>query len=127
MTRKPDGSTKNASNEQSAELAVRDAQGRFVKGNPGGGGYPYARAVGRLRQALIESVTEEDIQAIVRSLVAAALQGDVAAAREVLQRCLGPAVAADLLERLERIEAVAEQLARDGRISDNWRSQGKGA
>jgi hypothetical protein len=45
---------------------------------------------------------------IIRKLVELALAGDVGAAREVLQRCLGPAVEIDLIERLERLEAALE-------------------
>ena len=36
---------------------VRDANGRFVKGNPGGPGNPFARKVAVLRTALINFVT----------------------------------------------------------------------
>jgi hypothetical protein len=47
-----------------------------------------------------------------RKLVKLALAGDVAAAREVLQRTLGPAVELDLLERLEALEAAQAQEAK---------------
>ena len=65
------------------------ANGRFQVGNPGGPGNPHARAVGRLRSAMLGAVTDEDIKAICARLVAMAREGNVAAAREVLDRCLG--------------------------------------
>jgi hypothetical protein len=55
---------------------------------------------------MFRAVTAADLKAIVRQLVSMALAGDVAAAREVLQRCLGPAEPVDVLERLAKLEAV---------------------
>ena len=82
----------------------RDAAGRFTKGNPGGPGNPFAKRVHQLRSALIQAVTEEDIREIVEALVTLAKGGDVAAAREVLSRCLGKPQEADFIERLEHLE-----------------------
>lgn len=79
--------------------------GRFVPGNAGGPGNPYAKQVGALREALLAEVTPDDLRAIVRGLVEQAKGGDVAAAREILLRTLGRPVEADLLERLEVLEA----------------------
>ena len=67
----------------------RDASGRFVAGNPGGPGNPHARQVGQLRSALIEAVTDKDIERIFATLVRRAIEGDVRAAKEVLDRVLG--------------------------------------
>lgn len=78
-------------------MSTRDLRGRFVRGNPGGPGNPMARQSLQLKAALLAAVTVEDIQAIVSMLVDRALSGDVAAAKEVLDRCLGrpgPAVVA---------------------------------
>ena len=69
-------------------------------------GNPFARAVGRLRAALIAAVSDEDIGEIVHALVTEAKAGNVMAAREVLDRCLGRPVEADLLVRLEELEAA---------------------
>jgi hypothetical protein len=68
----------------------RDTAGRFLPGNTYGGGNPHAAAVAKLRAAALAAVTTEDIHAIFRKLVDLALAGDVAAAREVLARTLGP-------------------------------------
>ena len=67
----------------------RDSQGRFVAGNAGGPGNPYARRVARLRSLLLEAVGEEDLLELIQALIGQAKAGDLAAIREVLDRCLG--------------------------------------
>jgi len=75
---------------------ARDARGRFAVGNPGGPGNPYAKQVGRIRSLILEAVTEDDLRAIVAGLVERAKAGDMAAARELLDRLVGrPATAID--------------------------------
>ena len=56
-------------------MADRDADGKFVGGNPGGPGNPYAKRVGELRTALLDTVTREDMQAVAKALVDAANGG----------------------------------------------------
>jgi len=87
-----------------ANGSTRTLGGRFAPGNSGGPGNPSARAVGQLRAALLASVTEEDIRQIVAALVLKAKAGDIAAAKEVLDRTLGKPVEADLIERLQLLE-----------------------
>jgi len=67
----------------------RDASGRFTAGNRGGPGNPHARRVAEFRSAMLAAVTPEDVKAIVRALVVAAIAGNVAAARELLERVCG--------------------------------------
>jgi hypothetical protein len=82
----------------------RGPGGRFCKGNTGGPGNPYARQVAALRQEFFAAATKEDIAAIARALIEKAKQGDVAAARLVLQYTLGrPAEAVDP-DRLDEME-----------------------
>jgi hypothetical protein len=79
----------------------RDAHGRFVTGNPGGPGNPFARRVAALRSALLASVAPEDIQAVACELVRQAREGNLAAARLLLSYTLGkpaPAVDPDTLD-----------------------------
>ncbi len=83
----------------------RDDRGRFSVGNPGGRGNPHAAQVGRLRAALLEAVTPEDIAAIIARLIEQAKGGDVRAIKEVFDRTLGKPQEADFIERLEAIEA----------------------
>jgi len=82
----------------------RDEGGRFAVGNPGGPGNPHAVQVGRLRSALLDAVTPEDMRAVALALVEKAKGGDIAAARVLFDRVLGKPVEADLIARLEAIE-----------------------
>jgi hypothetical protein len=65
--------------------------GRFTEGNRFGVGFgnPYSQAVAQFRAALLAAVTAEDIQEIVKVLVAAAKAGDTVSAKVILDRCCG--------------------------------------
>jgi len=65
--------------------------GRFVAGNRGGPGNPFASKVARLKSALLESVDEQDVRDVIASLVHQAKNGDTVAAMFLLDRALGPA------------------------------------
>jgi hypothetical protein len=67
----------------------RNAQGRFLPGNPGGPGNPFARRPAAIRWAFLEAIGEEDIQAIVRMLVEKAKAGDLVASKIVLLWAIG--------------------------------------
>ena len=82
----------------------RQAGGRFAQGNAGGPGNPHAKRVAKLRTALFKAVSPDDLKAVVAALLASAKGGDVAAAREQLQRLLGPPEAIDFVDRLEALE-----------------------
>jgi hypothetical protein len=74
----------------------RDHRGRFVKGNPGGPGNPFARRLAALRKALCEAVTEADIQALAEQMLLQARYGDVAAVKLLFAYAIGkPADAVD--------------------------------
>ncbi|MBY0525772.1 MAG: hypothetical protein K2R98_20435 [Gemmataceae bacterium] len=66
-----------------------DARGRFTRGNPGGTGNPFARRVASLRAALVDAVAEQDIRDIAMSLLRAAKDGNVAAAKLLFAYCIG--------------------------------------
>ena len=87
----------------------RDERGRFAPGNVGGPGNPHAKQVGKLRSAMLAAVSDKEMKAVVKKLVELAKCGNVPAAREVLDRCLGRPVEADLLERLEELEELLSQ------------------
>lgn len=87
----------------------RGPGGRFAPGNPGGPGNPHAAHVGRLRSALLSAVTPEDLNVIARKLVELARAGEMPAIRELLDRTLGRPTEADVLERLEALEQIANQ------------------
>ena len=82
----------------------RAANGRFAKGNPGGPGNPFARQVAAMRQAFFVAVTTEDIAVIARAMIDKAKEGDVAAARIVLQYTLGRPAATVDPDRLDEME-----------------------
>jgi len=82
----------------------RDRRGRFAKGNSGGPGNPMAAKVGQLRASLLRAVSVADLRAVVKSLVMAAKEGDVHAAKVLLDRLLGPPMPADFEVRLAELE-----------------------
>lgn len=92
----------------------RDKNGRFTPGNPGGPGNPHAGSVSKLRAAILRAVDEGDIEAIIKKLVQQARGGDLPAVKELLDRCVGKPSTGDLIERIEALEAVAEQMQGEG-------------
>ena len=54
--------------------------------------------------ALLKAVTPNDLREVVSALLSQAKAGDVPAAKELLQRLLGPPVELDLLERMAAME-----------------------
>jgi len=67
----------------------RNAGGRFAKGNAGGPGNPFARRVAQLRSLIVETITDDDMAAIVRRLVEDAKNGDKAALKMLLSYAIG--------------------------------------
>ncbi len=67
----------------------RDTGGRFAKGNAGGPGNPYARKSAQVRSLMIDTVSTDDLQEIIRKLVGMAKAGDIAAAKLILDRTAG--------------------------------------
>jgi|SRR5687768_10682873 len=94
--------------------------GRFAPGNKLARGNPHAKRVARLRSALFKAVSPDDLSDVVMALLKSAKGGDVSAVKELLQRLLGPPEAADLLERLDALEAQIHQLSENKRPS--WRN-----
>ena len=86
----------------------RDERGRFIAGNGIGTGNPHAKQVARLRSALLDAVTPNDMTRIARKLVAMALDGDVHAAQILFDRCLGRPLESDVLSRIEELESALE-------------------
>lgn len=91
----------------------RDNGGRFAPGNRFSKGNPYAQRVAKLRAALLEAVTEDDLAEVAKALIDKAKTGDVPAVRELLDRTLGRPTEADLLERLEQLEAAVATRRKD--------------
>lgn len=69
----------------------RGCDGRFLNGSTGGPGRP-AGPNGRiveLRKVMRDSVSDDDMKAVIRKLVAMALEGDILAIRELFDRVIG--------------------------------------
>ena len=64
-------------------------------------------------------VTPADLRDVVAALLTAAKGGDVAAARELMQRLLGPPEAIDLTARLDALE---QQISAMNDRQDEWRN-----
>jgi hypothetical protein len=78
------------------QLRERDHNGRFIKGNLGGPGNPFARRLGAFRTAMCESATDQDIKEITRILLTKARAGDLAAIKILFAYVIGkPAEAVD--------------------------------
>ena len=86
----------------------RGEDGRFLPGNAGGPGNPYARKVAALRGSVMNAVTHEDIEAIIHSQVEKAKQGDTVAAKFIVERILGRPQTIDL--SLVAIKARIEEM-----------------
>ncbi len=96
----------------------RDGRGRFAKGNVGGTGNPHARHVGQLRSALLATVTSEDIEAVVGKLIELAKNGNIQAAKEVLDRIYGrPNQPIEGMLAVPHLTLTPEQRARAARIA----------
>ena len=95
------------------ENETRAPNGRFARGNPGGPGNPHAGQVAKLRSAILRAVDEGDIETIITKLVEQAREGDLTAAREVLDRTIGKASQSDLLARIEALETMAITIANE--------------
>ena len=67
----------------------RDAKGRFTTGNAGGPGNPFGRRLADMRKAVMNAISVDDIEALLRKLLEMAMAGDIAAAKLVLQYAVG--------------------------------------
>ena len=88
----------------------RDNRGRFVDGNPGGPGNPHAKQTAEMRSRIREAVTPDDLAAVVRVLIDKAKGGELGAIRELFDRTVGKPTDTAMAERLDELEAKAEQL-----------------
>ena len=92
----------------------RGEDGRFLPGNAGGPGNPYAKKVAALRGSLINAISHDDIEAIIHSQVEKAKQGDTVAAKFILERLLGRPQMMDLSvvaikARIEEMRAESDE------------------
>ena len=93
---------------------ARSANGHFAKGNAGGSGNPHAKRTAHIKRVLLDAVTDDDVRAIVKSLIEEAKTGNAKAAELILNRLIGKPTAEPLagdadVELTEQEEA--DQLA----------------
>src|SRR6478735_5679239 len=79
----------------------RDAKGRFLPGNGGGPGNPFARRTAAVRKRLLERVTDDDVDQLVDALLARAKSGDVPALRLAFSYLVGKPEAAQDPDRMD--------------------------
>ncbi len=89
-------------------------RGTFAKGNRLGVGNPLAGRAAKLRGELLRAASREERKAICRQLIDQAINGDLAAIREYFDRTIGKAVAFDIIERIEALEAKAQPQRNNG-------------
>jgi hypothetical protein len=94
-----------------------DGRGRFAKGNKLGKGNPLAGRAAKIRSRLLKAATSADVDQICKALVEGAKAGDLAFIREWLDRTVGKAVQADLLERIEAIESALAARERESNLN----------
>lgn len=81
--------------------------GKFARGNKlGRGRNPKSVRTERLRVAMMASVSPEDIFEIMTEFIEAAKNGNISAAREVLDRAVGKTEESVLVKRLEELETA---------------------
>ena len=97
----------------------RTANGRFAKGNRCGTGNPFARQVAGLRKALLNAVTEEDMQRLARKLLEQALEGSTAAAKLLLTYVLGKPTEMPDPDRLN-LDDYRILIERFGPLREDW-------
>jgi ribosomal protein L17 len=62
----------------------------------------------------MDAVTEDDLTEVVESLITKAKNGDIAAIKVLFDRLFGPPIAADVVERIERLEQQIMGGGKDG-------------
>ena len=87
-------------------LDGRGTNGKFLPGNRLGRGNPLGGKVAKLRAAMLRAAKVGDVQAVLAALLKKAKVGDVAAAKLYFAYTAGEPVPLDLIERLDRLEAV---------------------
>jgi hypothetical protein len=86
----------------------RRPDGRFAPGNQLSQGNVIARKAARCRAKLFDAVSTTDFEAVVRRVVKEAKAGESWACKLLFAYLLGEPVAADVLERIENLEAVQQ-------------------
>src|SRR5580658_5195624 len=103
-TENPTNANPAEQNTANSNQSGRDENGRFKKGNRGGPGNPFARQTAKLRQALVNAITEEDMQIALNALRENVKQGDVAAIKLLFSYAAGKPAEATNPDTLDQDE-----------------------
>src|SRR5581483_11386116 len=93
-----------ASGATGAYAYSRDASGRFVAGTSAGPGNPHARHCARMMALFRNAISEQDMLTIIFTIRDKAIQGDMTAAKIILNYNLGKPPAAPDPDQLDRNE-----------------------
>jgi hypothetical protein len=84
----------------------RGKNGQFLPGNRAGKGNPLNRRAQQIRRELLMRPTDADIGEIVDALIRLAKSSDLPAIREYLDRTIGRPSQSELVDRVEKLEAI---------------------
>src|SRR5262245_2045611 len=101
--------------DSAAPKAGRDASGKFTVGNHGGPGNPHARQVAALRKHHLACATPEDVAAVYKAILDAAVGGSVPAQRLYFELLFGKNLKA--LDP-DRIDAHEFEINKETAVSD---------
>jgi hypothetical protein len=93
-------------------VSGRSKDGQFTAGNKFGSGNPCNKKAQQLRNSLLQTVTEDDLISITKTLISMARNGNLVAIREVLDRALGkPTASIEVTagEAREQIEDMTDE------------------
>src|SRR5581483_10250439 len=88
----------------SAYAYSRDSSGRFIAGTSAGPGNPHARHCAHMMALFRKAISEQDMLAIIFTIRDKAIQGDMTAAKIILNYNLGKPPAAPNPDQLDRNE-----------------------
>jgi hypothetical protein len=87
----------------------RGADGKFRPGNRLGQGNPLAGRAAKIRAILLKKLTPKRAATIAEMIIVKAEAGDLAYIRELLDRTIGKPTNAEVMERIEALEAFNER------------------
>jgi hypothetical protein len=67
----------------------KDKRGKFIKGNPGGPGNPFASRQQEYRELFLKCVTQAKFKKIIKKITEKAIKGDLSAAKLLFERICG--------------------------------------
>jgi hypothetical protein len=90
----------------------RRTNGTFAPGHKFSKGNPHAAKIQKLRCSLLAAVSASNLKAVIKALIAEAEAADVAAAKLLFDRLLGPSLPLDMEARMISLEEKLETLQR---------------